>query len=99
MGFAVEGRDVTITGLGGDHGATPVWLARPVEVRRTPDTLVVATTDAARYSRLAVRAVAVVRRVVPGWDEPLVLEVPADARGPRRGAGGRAGDVRQRSPA
>lgn len=80
VGFAVDGGDVTITGLGGDHGVTPVWLAGRVEVRRTPDTLVVATTDAARYSRLAVRAVAVVRRVVPGWDEPLVLEVPVDAR-------------------
>ncbi len=80
VGFAVDGRDVTISGLGGEHGATPVWLATPVQVRRTPDTLVVATADAARYARLAVRAVAVVRRVLPDWDDPLVLEVPADAQ-------------------
>jgi hypothetical protein len=79
VAFAADGGRLTIAGLGGDHGATPVWLATPVEVRRTPDTLVVATADVARYSRLAVRAVAVVRRVVPDWDEPLVLEVPADA--------------------
>ncbi len=78
--FAVGRRGVTITGLGGEHGATPVWLATPVEVRRTPDTLVVATADVARYSRLAVRAVAVVRRVLPDWGDPLVLEVPPDAR-------------------
>ena len=78
--FAVDAGEVTITGLGGDHGVTPVWLATPVQVRRTPDTLVVATADVDRYSRLAARAVAVVRRVIPDWDEPLVLEVPADAR-------------------
>jgi hypothetical protein len=81
VGFAVDGRDVTISSLGGEHGVTPVWLATPVQVRRTTDTLVVATADAARYYRLAVRAVVVVRRVVPSWDDPLVLEVPADARG------------------
>ena len=80
VGFAVDAGEVTITGLGGNHGATPVWLATPVQVRRTRDTLVVATADVDRYSRLAVQAVAVVRRVVPDWDEPLVLEVPADAR-------------------
>jgi hypothetical protein len=67
---------VGIAGLGGPGAVTPVWLDGPVEVRRTADTLVVAARDAAAYSRLARRAVLVVRRVLPAWAGGLVVEVP-----------------------
>ncbi len=68
--------DVVIAGVGGAGGLRPVWLDGPVQVRRTPDTLVVAARDADRYEELARRAVTVVRRVVPDWRSGLVIEVP-----------------------
>ena len=76
--FVSNGERVRITGLGGDHGATPVWLSRPVQVRRTADTVVVAAHGAAGYSLMARRAVADVRRVVEDWQEPLVVEIAED---------------------
>jgi hypothetical protein len=75
VGFAASGDSVTITTLGGDHGATPVWLASRIKVRRTPDTLVVAARGAPEYSRMADRAVRDVRQLVEDWEGPLVVEV------------------------
>jgi hypothetical protein len=76
-----EGRDeVGITALGGGGRRTPLWLAGPLEVRRTAETLVMVHGDAAladSYARMATEAVPVVQKVVP-WPEPrLVVEVPA----------------------
>jgi hypothetical protein len=67
---------VGIAAVGGPGAVTPVWLDGPVQVRRTAGTLVMAARDAASYSRLARRAVVVVRRVLPAWTGGLVVEVP-----------------------
>ena len=77
---AEDGR-TAIAGMGGATGRSPVWLTGPVEVLRGPGTLVVATTGAARYDRLARDAVPVVRRVLPRWRDGLVVEVPGSGAG------------------
>ena len=81
--FAASGDSVGIAGLGGTSfepaPATPIWFADPVEVRRTPETMVIAVRRVADYTVLARRAVPVVRRVLPDWPGGLVLEVPATA--------------------
>lgn len=63
----------------GDDGRLPLWLSAPVVVHRTATTTVIVQGDeelADRYTTLAERAVAGVRKVVP-WQHPhLVLEVP-----------------------
>ena len=60
--------------------AAPLWLLDRLETRGTPRSLVVTTdgTPTARFSRLADRAVADVRKVLPHWRGRLVVEVPAD---------------------
>lgn len=81
--FAVVDDRVGIATLGDatprEGSATPVWFTDPVQVRRTAQTLVVATRRAARYSALARRAVPIVQRVLPGWPGRLVVEVPSSA--------------------
>lgn len=77
--FRALADEVVVAGVGGAGGLRPVWLDGPVQVRRTPDTLVVAAPGAARYERLAQQAVTVVRRVVPDWRSGLVVEVPRTA--------------------
>ncbi len=60
--------------------AAPLWLLGRLSVRRTGQSLVAlaGTADAARFSALADRAVADVRKVLPGWRGRLVVEVPGD---------------------
>lgn len=81
--FTAAGDSVAIAGLGGTSvdasSATPIWFARPIEVRRTAETLVIAARRVEEYSLLARRAVPVVRRVLPDWPGGLVVEVPASA--------------------
>ena len=82
VGFAAgdDGDDVRITRFGGGDRRSPVWLSGAVEVRRTPQTLVLVagTPEAAdAYARRAARAVPAVRRVLPRWPGRLVVEVPA----------------------
>jgi hypothetical protein len=79
--FATVEDRVVITGVGGRGARTPVWMTGPLEVRRDGDVVVMAARGADRYSTLARRAVAVVRRVLPAWDGRLVVEVPARAAG------------------
>ncbi len=69
---------VTVTGLS-QPGRVPLWTTGPLSVTRTATTLVAtgAGVDHAAYARWAERAVTVVRRVVPAWHGPLVVEVPA----------------------
>ncbi len=79
--FAVdrESGEVTIAGLGGGERRTPLWLTGPLQVRRSATALVLtprSADDADRYLAAARRAVPVVRRVVPGWRDGLVVEVP-----------------------
>lgn len=74
----------TITGFGGGDRRSPVWLSGALQVRRTPQALVLLAGEAGaadRYVRLAQRAVPVVRRVLPRWPGRLVLEVPGSAEG------------------
>jgi hypothetical protein len=87
VGLETNGDRVAVTGFGVGGGRLPVWLSGPVVVRRAPGVLVVAAgegalvrTQAARYLRLARTAVVVVRRVLPGWRTPLVVEVPGSSR-------------------
>jgi len=69
------------------HGrAVPLWLLAPVTATRTARALVVSAgrvpaATVHRISRLADRAVVDVRRVLPRWRGPLVVEVPAGQRG------------------
>jgi hypothetical protein len=58
---------------------TPLWLLDRVAVRRTPRVVVVAAApvDPRRLVRQGERAVAAVRRMLPRWRRPLVIEVPA----------------------
>lgn len=96
--FAPAGSGVELRGFGSGGGRLPLWLAGPVQVRRTDDATVVlagtgaaAQRHAARYGTLAECAVAAVRKVVP-WPHPdLVLEVPADESGLERMMGAAAG--------
>ena len=74
-----DGGTVAITSVGGGDRRSPLWLSGPVEVRRSADTLVLATS-AAEADLVAGRAdvaVPVVRDVLPEWDGKLVVEVPA----------------------
>lgn len=77
--FVLEAGDgrTAIADIGGPTGRSPVWVTGPVRVLRGAHTLVVASSGATRYERLAREAVRVVRRVLPGWRTGLVVEVPA----------------------
>jgi hypothetical protein len=78
--FVDDGDRVALAGVGGDGHRAPLWLSAPVQVRRTPDTLVLAAGSSAQaddYARRAAAAVPVVRRVLPAWRPRLVVEVPA----------------------
>ena len=97
--FGVEGGRVVVLGLGGAGRRTPIWLAGPVRVSRTPQTLVLlagggsqGSRTLARYAARARAAVPVVRRVLPGWRPRLVVEVPASAAALDRTLGAEAGE-------
>ena len=72
----------------GDY-RVPLWLTERVAVRRSPTTLVLAGDpgQARSLARQARTAVTVVRRTLPGWHEPLVVEAPASDVDFRSGAG------------
>jgi hypothetical protein len=82
--FRQSGGSAVIESIGGHGRRTPLWLAGPVAVRRTPDTLVLAAAGAKvadRYAALATAAVPVVRLVLRDWTGGLVVEVPSTAEG------------------
>jgi hypothetical protein len=75
-----DGDRVALTGFGGGDRVSPLWLSGPLQVRRTPRTLVLVdgtSAQARTYARRAATAVPVVRRVLPDWRRGLVVEVPA----------------------
>lgn len=77
-----EGGRVAVTGAGGGGRVSPLWLAGPLQVRRTADAVVLLDGSAASADRVASyaeHAVRVVRRVLPRWQGGLVVEVPASA--------------------
>ena len=75
-------RAVFETVLAAGPGQVPLWLLDRLVVRRTPDTLVLAPDRKAAVSagKEAVAAIATVRRTLPAWHGPLVVEVPTDRR-------------------
>lgn len=78
--FAQAEGEVRVAGVGGGDRRTPVWMSAPLEVRRTPTTLVLVAGDAAladEYADRARAAVPAVRQVLPDWRARLVVEVPA----------------------
>ncbi len=84
VGFADANGQLGISGVGGGDRRSPLWLRGPLQVRRTPTSLVLVQGTAAqadRMSALATTAVPQVRRVLPHWGGHLVVEVPATARG------------------
>ena len=93
-----DGDRVALTGFGGGGRVSPVWLSGPVQVRRTPSTLVVVAGgpgEADRYAARAEAAVPAVRRVLPGWRRGLVVEVPASTRALEQALGAGDGDYDQ----
>ncbi len=78
VGFRSAKGSVGITSLGGGDRRTPLWLSGPLEVRRSANALVLATTSAEAdlVAGRAEAAVPVVRDVLPQWDGRLVVEVP-----------------------
>jgi hypothetical protein len=78
VGFEESGSRVGITSFGGGDRRSPLWLSGPVEVRRSHQALVLASTpaDADLVAGRADAAVPVVRDVLPQWRGKLVVEVP-----------------------
>ncbi len=78
--FAPRSGHLRIAGIGGGDRRSPLWLTGPLQVRRSPDTLVLVQGPAAeadRVAALARTAVPQVRRVLPDTTPRLVVEVPA----------------------
>jgi hypothetical protein len=93
--FARSTGGLRVAGIGGGDRRSPLWLTGPVEVRRADDAMVVVAGTAAtadRYAGLAGRAVAQVRRVLPGWRGGLVVEVPRSEAGLDAALGAHQGD-------
>ncbi len=67
----------------------PLWFTEPLVVRRGPGTLVLAedARQARSLDRQARIAVSTVRRTLPGFDEPLVVEAPDSSSDFRTAAG------------
>ncbi len=74
-----SGDAVGITAFGGGDRRSPLWLSGPLEVRRSAETLVLATSaaEADLLAERAAAAVPVVRAVLPDWSARLVVEAPA----------------------
>ncbi len=78
--FVPSSGSVRIAGLGGPDVRTPLWLTGQLDVVSTGRTLLaVAGRDAGRYAALVPRAVRQVRRTLPDWRGPLLVEVPRSA--------------------
>jgi len=74
--FVPDGSKVRIASFGASGQRTPLWLADRLAVVRGPHTLTaVAAPTAGRYPGLARRALTQVRRTLPTWHGPLVIEV------------------------
>ena len=77
-----DGDELGITGFGvsGTSGRTPLWLRGALSVARAPGVLVMVDGDPDEAEAVATRTTRgrdVVRRVLPGWRGPVVVEVPA----------------------
>ena len=81
--FAPEGAALGVVGFGAtDQGRVPLWLRGELSVARADGVLVLVDgtpSEAAAVARRVERGAQVVRRVLPGWTAPVVVEVPASA--------------------
>ena len=79
--FAPTSDGVRFAAFGDADVRTPLWLADQLSVVRTKETLVAVAGDSAgRYADLVRPAVQQVRRVLPSWRGPLIVEVPRSTR-------------------
>ncbi|WP_210438148.1 hypothetical protein [Nocardioides xinjiangensis] len=81
--FAPDAEGVGVVGFGGaGAGRVPLWLRGELSVARAPGVLVMvdgAWDEAVAVVRRVTRGTAVVRRVLPAWRAPVVVEVPASS--------------------
>ncbi len=85
--FVPDGDRLALAGFvvppAGSHARLPLWLRGRVAVARARGVLVLVDGPqrlADTVARRAVRGAGVVRRVLPRWSSPVVVEVPASAR-------------------
>ena len=86
VSFAPDGDGLGITGFGRPdavaRGRLPLWLRGELSVARSPGVLVMVDGTRSEADKVAARVrrgVDVVRRVLPAWRAPVVVEVPASA--------------------
>ncbi len=81
--FAPDDEGLGIVSFGGsERGRAPLWLRGELTVARAPGVLVMvdgARSEAEATVERVTRGITVVRRVLPAWREPVVVEVPASA--------------------
>jgi hypothetical protein len=83
--FAPDGDELAIAGFGAptaSEGRLPLWLRGELAVVRSRDHLVLVDgeqRDADDVAARVARGIPVVRRVLPAWSAPVVVEVPASA--------------------
>jgi hypothetical protein len=83
--FAPDGDALAIAGFGGSASSgvrTPLWLQGQLAVARSDDHLVMVDGDQSEADEVAervARGITVVRKVLPAWSAPVVVEVPATA--------------------
>lgn len=79
--FVPESGGARVVSFGGPGARAPLWLVDRLRVVRTPGTLLaVAGASPGRHAGLVTRALSQVRRVLPQWKGPLVVEVPRTRR-------------------
>lgn len=75
--FTRRGGHTVVAAFGGHGDRVPLWLLGPARVvRRGPVAVVEAGAPHRPYPALVTTALRQVRRVLPGWTGPLVVEVP-----------------------
>lgn len=85
--FAPDGDGLGIAGFedAAERGSRlPLWLRGRLSVARANDVLVMAdgpASAAEAAAERAVRGIAVVRRVLPDWSSPVVVEIPGSGAG------------------
>jgi hypothetical protein len=83
--FTPDGNGLAIAGFGppaAAEGRTPLWLRGELAVARSDDHLVLVDGEQREADDVAervARGIPVVRKVLPAWSAPVVVEVPASA--------------------
>lgn len=83
VSFAPDGDGLAIAGFdSAGRGRVPLWLRGELSVARAGGVLVMVDgprSEARAVLQRVTRGMDVVRRVLPGWSSPVVVEVPASA--------------------